>query len=283
MKKKILNMLPRPLAHQLLYQKVLGKKLNLKNPKDFNEKIQYMLVYQLGRREAKLADKYLVREFIKEKGFSFLLPKLYGVYDRVEDIDITKLPDKFVLKPNNGSGNIHVCRDKSTFDFAKAKKELQKTFTEKFWEVNLEHHYKFIKPKIICEEYLEDPDRPLPMDYKFYCYDGHVECVLMCTNRSEKLKLDYYDLNWHYLEYAKKEYRSHEEIQKPEHLEEMIHIASSLSKGFSFVRVDLYHIKGKIYFGEMTFTPMAGLVYYNTDEALEHLGKLIQLKGRQKE
>lgn len=278
-----LSYLPKPLAHKIFYYANTNKLLNLKNPKDFNEKIQYLMVYKYRKKYGDLADKYLVRDFIKAKGYEKLLPKLYGVYDDAEKIDIEKLPSQFVLKTNHGSGGIFICKDKNTFDIDNTKKELNKLLKESFSKKCLEYHYDYIKPKIICEEYLKDKQKTNPDDYKFYCYDGHVECMLLCTERETGLKLDYYDLNWNYLNYAKEEFRSHKKHKKPKNFKQMIDIAKDLSKGFAFVRVDLYEINGQIYFGELTFTPYAGVVNYNDQATLDYLGSLIKLDNVKKE
>lgn len=265
-------------AHRILYYKNFKKKLDIDNPKNFNEKIQWLIVNKYGTKEAELTDKYLVREYIKKRGYENILTKVYGVYENVDDIDINRLPDKFVLKANNGSGNVCICQNKEEFKFNESKKILKKEIRKNYAKELLEYHYKYIKPKIICEEYLEENNKKNPLDYKFYCYDGKVECILLCSEREKELKLDYYDLEWNYLNYSKEKYRSTKKINKPQNLKNMVQIASDLSLGFPFVRIDLYNLNGKIYFGEMTFTPAAGLVYYNTEEALVKLGNHIKIK-----
>lgn len=269
--------LPKKIAHEMLYYLVKRKKLNLNNPKDFNEKIQWLIVNEYGKREGKLADKYLVREYVSEKGLSNILPKLYGVYDHFKEIDFSKLPKDFVLKTNHGSGGVFICESQKDFNFKECGKALDKNLKNDFSKKNLEYHYKYIEPKIICEEYLKEESRKNPLDYKFYCFNGKVECVLVCSEREENLKLDYYDLDWNCLNYSKEIYRSEKKQVKPEKFEEMIKIAEILSKEFKFVRVDLYNINGKIYFGELTFTPAAGLSSTITDEAADYLGNLIVL------
>ena len=276
--RKIISGIKDPeLAHRVFYYHALHKDLNLNNPKDFNEKIQYMMLYVYGQKESNLADKYLVRDFLKEKGFKNLSPKLYGVYNSPDEIDFAKLPKRFVLKCNHGCGDIEFCEDKSTFDINAAKQHLLTALQNDFSTQSLEPQYHHIKRKNICEEFLPKDDGHLPPDYKFYCFNGKVECILVCSEREKKLRLDYYDLNWNYLPYSLPEYRSKRKFEKPKNLSKMIKIASELSKGFPFVRVDLYNIDGKIYFSELTFTPAAAITYYNTQEALDHFGSLIKL------
>lgn len=275
--KEIRYRLPKEFAHKRLYKKVLNKNLNLKEPKDFNEKIHYLILHKYGALETRLADKYSVRDYIEEKGYKDILLELYGVYDNPEQIKFEDLPNQFVLKTNHGSGDVKVCSNKSNFDINKCKKELKKSLNSNFSKNTLEYHYSKIKPRIICEQYINDGKGNLPIDYKIYCFNGKPECILICSNRDKKVKVDYYDLEWNYLEYAKKENRSNEIIEKPENLDKMLKIAEDLSKDMTFVRVDLYNAYGKIYFGELTFTPAAGLINNITQDALNYLGQLIKI------
>ena len=276
---RILYILPKRIGRGILYYNAFGKKLNLKNPKTFNEKIQWLIINSYGQREGRLADKYLVRDYVKSKGLESILPKVYGVYDECEEINLNKLPDTFVLKTNHGSGTVFICDDKNKFNFEECKKKLSNLLAEDFSKKTLEYHYHYIDPKIICEEYIKQDNKRNPDDYKIYCFNGKAECILVCTEREEKLKLDYYDLNWNYLNYVPDKYKSKKNHPKPPKLKDMINIAEKLSKDFPFVRVDLYNVNGKIYFGELTFTPASGLIKYNTNEAQIYLGKLINLKS----
>lgn len=275
----ILYYLPKPIAHKIFYYIIMKKRLNLEHPRDFNEKIQYLMVYHHSKLETTLADKLLVRDYIIKKGYESILPKLYGIYNNVLEIDFKKLPTEFVLKTNNGCGGVILCNNKNLLNIEKSKKILTNNLKTNFTKKSLEYHYEQIVPKIICEELIKDKNKKQPTDYKFYCFAGHVECILVCTDREKEVRLDYFDLNWNYLDYAKEKFRSHKKIPKPKNLEKMILIASQLSKDFKFVRVDLYNANGNIYFGELTFTPASGLIKYNTKEALEYLGSLISLKG----
>lgn len=274
---RLLWYFPKNTAHKILYFFQMKKRLDLLNPKDFNEKIQWLIVYEYGKKEAKLADKYLVREYVKEKGYKNILPKLYGIYQNVNEIDIKSLPNNFVLKTNNGSGGVSICRNKNDYDFNKAKKMLNQLIKYNYSKHSLEYHYQYIKPLIICEEYLDDGINMQPEDYKFYCFNGKVECVLLCSNRGKNLRRDYYDTDWNYLNYSLKKYQSNNIHPKPKKFEHMIEIAEKLSENFKFVRVDLYEINGRIYFGELTFTPASGLNSTLNNESLIKLGKLINI------
>ena len=281
--RKFISSFSAPLSHRLLCYWITNQDLNLKNPVTFNDKIRYMMLWVHGDKETELADKYLVRNYLKKKGLEKLAPKVYGVYNSVDEIDPKTLPSRFVLKCNHGCGKIQFCEQKKRFDFDSAKRALADALAEDYATFLLEPHYHNIKRKIICEEFLPCKSGSLPKDYKFYCYDGKVECVLVCSERAKKLRLDYYDLDWNYLPYAKPSYRLGKKIPKPKHLDEMVKIATKLSKGFPFVRVDLYDFDDGIRFSELTFTPAAGAVPYNTDEALTYLGSLIKLPPKKHE
>ena len=214
--RKIISGIKDPeLAHRVFYYHALHKDLNLNNPKDFNEKIQYMMLYVYGQKESNLADKYLVRNYLKKHDLENLAPKLYGVYNSPDEIDFDKLPERFVLKCNHGCGDIEFCENKSKFDIAAAKEHLKNALINDFATQSLEPHYHHIKRKIICEEFLPKISGHLPPDYKFYCFDGKVECVLVCSEREKSLRLDYYDLDWHYLPYAPSEHHSRTKAKKP--------------------------------------------------------------------
>lgn len=274
----ILKVLPKSLAHRILYSRRTGKKLNLKNPIDLNEKLQYLIIYKFNEKEAYLSDKYLVKEHIKKMNVSNLnIVKTLGVYKTVDEIDLSKLPNEFILKCNHGSGKVFICMDKKTFDFDEAKKELKKELKEDYSNNLLEHHYQYISPVIIAEEHLNDNGNKNPIDYKFYCFNGKVINLLVCSERETGLRLNDYDINWNELENVKNEFRGRKKIEKPQNFDKMIKICEKLSKGIPFVRIDLYNIDGKIYFGEFTFTPMGGVINYYTDDALKFYGDLIDL------
>ncbi len=273
----ILWLLPnRALAHKIFYFLRTRKKLNLDDPKTLNEKIQYLIANVHEQREADLADKYKVRDYIKKLGYDDLLPKLYATYSSVDEIDISKLPDTFVLKANNTSGYVFVCTDKKKFDLEFVKKQLDIAMHQNFGKKSLEYHYSLIRPLIVCEEYIGEID-DLPIDYKFYCFDGKVDSVLLNTNRTKELKFDFYDLNFKYLNYIYDNFKNGHKAKKPKNFDKMVKIASDLSKGFPFVRVDLYNCNGKIYFGEMTFTPHSGVIDYITEEGQRYYGSLVDL------
>ena len=280
----ILWILPKNLAHKILYKLVMKKNLNLKNPADFNEKIQWLIVNKYGSSEGILADKFLVKDIVKKMNINGLyIPKTLKIYRDANDINLDELPDRFVIKCNHGSGKVFICNNKDNFDIENAKKELNHELKINFAKLSLEYQYGFIKPLIIAEEYLTDNNHKNPLDYKFYCFNGKVESLLVCSNREKELKLDDFNKEWEKLDYTFEKFKSNENLQKPINFNNMIKIAEDLAKvnnkNMPFVRIDLYNINGKIYFGEYTFTPAAGMINYYKQSALNILGSKINLKN----
>lgn len=248
---------------------------NLKNPKTFNEKTTVLKLNKYNNNElvTKCADKYEVRNYINEQNCGEILNKIYGVYENFDDIDFEKLPEHFALKCTHGCAYNIICSDKSKLDIEKSRKKVNKWMNEKYGYATVELHYTKIKPRIIIEKYLCDYNGKMPLDYKFYCFNGKVECVLVCSEREDKLKLSYYDTKWNRLNYEKSSWSSNQNIKKPKNLNEMIRYAEKLSKHFPFVRVDLYNDNGKIIFGELTFTPACCCAPYYSKYGDKELGK----------
>ncbi len=252
--------------------------LNLDNPKTFNEKIQWLKLYDSTPIKTRLADKYLVRDWVKEKiGEEYLIP-LLGVYDKFDDIDFAKLPKQFVIKCNHGSGYNIIVKDKSKLDLPDAKAKIDKWMNENFaFRVGFELHYRDIEPKIIIEKYIDEIGTAL-YDYRFFCCNGKVRQIwLDIYSGTPNHKRKIYDKNWNELSITVKWPRLETEVEKPCNLNKMIELAEKMSTDFAFVRVDFYDIKNKIYFGEMTFTSMSGTGDF--EPAIEglKLGKLIKL------
>lgn len=236
------------------YKTVFGRELNLENPKTFNEKIQWRILKDRKDIYTQLADKYLVRNYVKEKIGEEYLIKLLGVYEKAEDIDYSRLPNKFVLKCNHDSGSVIICKDKSTFNIKESNKRLNFFLKRNFYYMTREWHYKNIKPLIICEEFLEVNNGEL-YDYKFHCFDGKIEMIQVANNSHTGNNI--YSFDWQLLPF-KYLNENHNETIVPQKLEEMKKIVKILSEGFNYVRIDLYEYENKIYFGEITFTPNAG-------------------------
>lgn len=253
---------------------------NLKNPKTFNEKTTWLKINDYAKNELAIlcSDKYNVRDYVKEKGCSEILNDLYGVYETFDSIDFNKIPNQFALKCTHGCAYNIICDDKEKFNINEAEDKVNNWMKEKYGLATTELHYTKIYPKIIIEKYLCDSNGKMPIDYKFYCINGKVNCILVCSEREDKLKLSYYNNNWERLNYEKAEWSSSVEIEKPKKLDKMIEYAEKLSGDFPFVRVDFYNDNGKIIFGELTFTPACCCAPYYNNYGNEELGKMLELK-----
>ncbi|MBN2521615.1 MAG: hypothetical protein JXB17_13970 [Bacteroidales bacterium] len=270
----IFLILNKKLLFKLQYFHHRGRFPDFKNPKDISELIlSELLEPKYILRYSKYADKISVRQYVKEKGLEEILLKHYGVWDDANKIDFSKLPDKFVLKTNNGSAGHIFCREKSTLDEESCIKRLNKKLHLSY-AYNREPHYKEISPLIFCEELIDTGSDSLPTDYKFTCIKGKPFEILVCTDRNKNIKFSTFDMNWNVLNYIKKKYLPGTYPEKPKNLNRMIEIAKILSEDFNFVRVDLYDAGERIFFGELTFSPAGGLMHPYTDEAILRMGEL---------
>ena len=272
---------------EIQYKQRIGKKINWDAPCDLNEKIQWLKFYSDTSEWSRLSDKYRVREYIHERGLDRLLVELYGVYDRAEDIDWSKLPSNFVMKVNNGSGDVLVCKEKP--DYTKTLAITQKyneLLRMKFWQSFAEPHYSSIKPCIIIEQLLDTEKQQIKtntlIDYKVWCFNGIPYCIWTCYNRTPKtVEVATYDLNWNYHEewsaFTSHYVKATTLLPKPVCLDDMLHCASVLSSGFPQVRVDFYVVGDKLYFGEMTFTSKGGYMDFYTEEFLLQMGEQVVL------
>ncbi len=259
----ITNLLSDKAYLKLAYKFTMGKPLNLKNPVTFNEKLQWLKLYNRKPIYTVMVDKYKVREYIAEKlGEEYLIP-LVGVWDSVEEIDFDGLPERFVMKCNHNSGKgMYICKDKSQMDVAKVKKELKAGLKENYYMHGREWPYKDVPRKIIAEQYMVDGETKELRDYKFFCFDGRVDCVMVCIDRSiGEPKFYFFDREWKLLRYNKRGKAAAEDftLPAPTNIAEMFDIAEKLSAGLPYSRIDLYSVEGKTYFGEITFFPDSGL------------------------
>ena len=255
-----------------------NKSFDIDNPQTFNEKIQWLKLYDSTPIKTKLADKYLVREWVKEKiGEKYLIP-LLGIYDRFEDIDFDQLPNQFVIKCNHGSGYNVVVKDKSQLDLDAAKLKVERWMRDNFaFRYGFELHYRDIQPKILIEHYITNDGQNL-YDYKFWCFNGEVKYMQFRDDFSDNLKMVFYDLNWERQPFYYDHPLYEKELEKPDNFDEMIQIAKTCCEGFPFVCVDLYHLNdGTIKFGEMTFTRSSGSGHWNDERYNLMMGKLINL------
>jgi len=271
------------LAIKLEFKRNAGYWPDLKNPKTFNEKLTWMKLYGDFDVLGRCVDKYTVREYIKEKGLEKLLVNLYGVYDNPDDIDFEKLPEKFVLKVVHGCGYNILCKDKSALDIEKTRRQLKQWQKESYFKKSLEKQYKNVKPRIICEEFIETQDGKPPSDYKIFCFNGEPSLIYFVTDRCvNDAKVDFYDKDWNDTPIVQKNPKSGIKRPRPKQLDEMYEYARKLSEDFPVVRVDFYNENGKIYFGELTFTHYSGNVRFKTAEWDRKLGDMIDMTGMEK-
>jgi hypothetical protein len=226
---------------------------------------------------ANLADKYKVRDFVERRGLKHILPELHGVWSDANEIDFNCLPERFVLKCNNGSGYNVLCTDKMSLDVTTTVTKLNTWLNSVYNPV--EAHYRLIEPRILCEEFISDDQGRIPNDFKFFCFNGKPHCVLVCLNRWESLGLATMDVNWRRLDYIRTTLKSDVVLPKPKNFEIMLEYSARLSEGFDFVRVDLYDTGNRVYFGELTFTPHQGLLGNFSDAAINIMGELMRDGG----
>lgn len=260
-----------------VYKEKTGKELNLDNPETFNEKLQWLKLYNRDPKYTMLVDKYAVRDYVKEKiGEKYLIP-LLGVYNSAKEIDFDILPDKFVLKTTHDSGTVIICNDKDKFNKGMAIKKLNKRLRRKYYYLWREWPYKDVKPKIIAEQYMRDKKSNELWDYKFYCFDGEPKMMFIVIDRGVNTKTNFYDMDFNKLNLQQTYPNFEKKIDKPKQFEEMIDLAKKLSEGIPHVRVDFYIINERVYFGELTFFDAAGLDNFNPEDYNKLLGSYINL------
>jgi len=263
---------------KLYFRLFMGEKLNLVNPVTFNQKIQWLKLHNTNPEYTKMVDKYEVRGIIKRAiGEKYLIP-LLGVWNKFDEIDFTKLPDQFVLKPTNDSGSVVICKDKTTFNIYKARKKINKALNRNYFYGGREYPYKNVKPRIICEKYMVDESGTELKDYKFLCFNGEPKILFVASNRSIDVRFDFYDMELNRLNFTTGKHSfSKESITKIESFDEMVRIAKKLSGNIPHVRIDLYNINSKVFFGEFTFHHNGGVVPFYPKEWDKTLGDLIKL------
>lgn len=276
---------PDKLYLSLRFRIQMGKWIDWENPTTFNEKINWLKVHDRNPEHTTMVDKYTVKDYVAKKiGDEYIIPTI-GIWDRAEDIEWEKLPDQFVLKATNGGGGcaVVICTDKSKLDIADAVQKLCAKFW--FYKSFREWPYKNIKGRIIAEKYINSHNSSSSSelrDYKFFCFDGKVKFFKVDFDRFKGHRANYYSPSGELLPFGEAHFPpdyNHKE-PLPYNLEQMIEIAEKLSMGFPFLRVDLYNVGGKIYFGELTFYPAGGFGPFTGEDWDEKLGKLLSLPNR---
>lgn len=266
-------LLGKKLSELVYAERRLGYKPDIKNPKTFSEKIIYRKLYGSKPEFTELADKYEVRKFVDKVLGPGFLPELYYVGENAHDIPFAELPDSFVAKTNHGSACTAIVEAKDNADFEVIKEKLNKSMKQRFGFVTNEPWYQKIEPKIIIEQLWNDKEQGIPFDYKFFCFNGKCHYIQVDLDRFTKHARNIYDTNWELQDFTL-QYNNGRSLEKPKCLEEMIDVAETLSQGFDFVRVDLYQVNEQVKFGEMTFSPGAGLEVFTPQVYDRILGDL---------
>lgn len=286
---KITRLIPDKLYLKLVYRIRMGKKLDLKNPQTFSEKLQWLKLHDRKPIYTTMVDKYEAKKYVAERiGEQYIIPTL-GVWNHFDEIDFDKLPDQFVLKCTHDSGGLVIVRDKKKFDRRAAKKKIEGSLKRNFYWKGREWPYKNVEPRIIAEKYIEDPNGSL-RDYKFFCFAANLpvykflcfsgEPIIIQTIQNDKTKdetIDYFDLEWNLLDLRQNYENSNTPLPKPNMLHEMIDVAKKLSKGHLFIRIDLYQANEKVLFSEFTFFSDAGFEGFRPPEWDTLLGEKINL------
>lgn len=276
MNKNFFFFLPDKLYLKLKFKLIMGKTLNLDNPQTFNEKLQWLKLYDRNPEYTKMVDKAKVKECVgKIIGYDKII-KTLGVYDCFEEIDFTKLPNQFVLKPTHASGNVFICKDKTKIDIKKLKKTTKKWLRRNYYKIHREWPYKNVKPKLIIEEYMKGINSGLN-DYKFFMFNGKLAYYIICSDREKSVKFTFFDKDNNFINVTQDGCNNDHDVKKPNNFNEMIILAEKLSKDIYHVRVDFYEINDKIYFGELTFFDSAGFGKFEPEEWDYRFGNMLKL------
>ena len=266
---------------KLLYKLKFNKKIDLENPKTFNEKLQWLKLNNRKDIYVKMVDKYEVKNYVADIiGEQYIIPTI-GIYNDVDEIDFKRLPNQFVLKTTHYGGNkgIYIVKDKTKFDINKCRKNINKIMKKNLFYSGREWPYKSVKPRIIIEKYLSNDGNELD-DYKIHSFNGMPKIILVCKDRNKATGIteDFFDNNWNHLNVKRPNIKNSScTILKPNKIEEMIEMTKKLTTDIPFARVDFYVVKDSIFFGEITFYPASGLEKFEPDEFDKQLGDLLEL------
>lgn len=281
----LLDWMPDEQYLKLMYWAILHRKLDLKNPKTFNEKLQWLKLHDRKTEYTVMVDKYEAKRYVAERiGEQYIIPTL-GIWEHFDEIDFESLPNQFVLKCTHDSGGLVVCKDKSKLNKSTAREKIERSLKCNYYLSSREWPYKNVPPRIIAEKYMSDiqnaaDEESSLKDYKFYCFSGEPKFLYISDRLDDhtKARVSFANMKWESAPFGRTDYREFEELpERPQHFEEMIKLARVLSEGFTFLRVDLYEINKKVYFGELTFHPCAGFMPFKPEEWDKKLGQLIIL------
>lgn len=283
--KKIMRILPDWAYISLKYYYHFQRFPNLKNPKTFNEKLQWLKLHDKKPIYTTMVDKYEAKKYVADIiGEEYIVPT-YGVWERFDDIDFAALPEQFVLKCTHDCGGLVIVRDKGKLDIEAAREKIEKSLkTNYFWE-GREWPYRNVKPRIIAEKYLDSETDAGMTDYKFYCFRGEPRFLYVSEGLEDHdtAKISFITMDWEFAEFQRDDYATHQALpKKPELFDEMVQIAKKLSKDQYFMRVDLYECKKQIYFSELTLTPASGFSPLQPSKCDEQLGEWIELPQKKK-
>ena len=268
---------------KLRYNCIMGKKLNLDNPVTYNEKLQWLKLYDRKPEYTKMVDKYEAKKYVADIiGEEYIIPTL-GVWDNVNDIDFDTLPNQFVLKCTHDSGGLVICKDKAELDIENAKNTLNHFLNRNFYSVHREWPYKDVKHRIIAEKYMEDESGKDLKDYKFFCFNGEPKLLYISEGLSDHstAKISFADMDYNIAEFKRNDFKPFDELpKKPINFEKMKELAKVLSKDRAFIRVDFYEINKKIFFGELTFFPCSGYLPFDPEKYDKILGDWITLPNK---
>lgn len=262
-----------------VYRAKFGKKLNLKNPKTFNEKLQWLKLNDKDPKYAKMVDKYEAKKYVGDIiGEEYIIPT-YGVYDNFDEINFDSLPNSFVIKCTHDSGGVAICKDKKTFDKKSAREKIEKSLKRNYFNEGREPVYKYVKPRIIVEKYMEDKKQKEIVDYKFFCFNGEPKIMYISDgSHTENQSIAFFDMDYNLLDIEREDYKKMVDIPlKPKNFEKMKEFSRILSKNMYHLRVDFYEINGHLYFGELTFITCSGLIPFKKQEYDELLGSYLNI------
>ena len=275
--------MPDKMFLKMIFWARVGYRLDLKNPQTFNEKLQWLKLYNRRPEYTIMVDKYAVKKYVADRiGEEYVIPSL-GVWDKPEDIDFATLPNQFVLKCTHDSAGLVICKDKSKLDISAVKDTLRRAFKRNFYYYGREWVYKDVPKKIIAERYMEDNFTRELRDYKFFAFDGVVKALFVATERQDlttDTKFDFFDMKYQHLDLRQGHPNAKIPPKKPEKFEEMCRLAEILSKGIPHVRVDFYEANGKVYFGELTFFHYSGIVPFDPPQWDKIFGDWLRIPNK---